>query len=141
MGFVCMAKEALLWQLRKILQQWMTVVTIACIGLILCMDSGCRGPAMELSFKDLPASQSIRLAAGKACVIRLPNGKSVALWCAEAHGVIAVIEDEDLTFEYGEKPFKSLDREEIKLPGGGTTSGEYLSYIRQGPVITSGNTR
>ena len=38
-------------------------------------------------------------------------------------------------------PFKRLQREEVALPGGGVTSGEYLSYIRQGPVITSGDSR
>ncbi|HWC58310.1 MAG TPA: hypothetical protein VHC44_01355, partial [Verrucomicrobiae bacterium] len=97
--------------------------------------------AEVVTLTNVPASREIRLAAGQACILRLPGGKTVALWCAQARGIPAVLDDGDLTFDYGEEPFKELKSEEIRLPGGGVTYGEYLSYIRQGPVISTDHTR
>ena len=48
---------------------------------------------------------------------------------------------EELALEYGERPFKTLESETIPLPDGGVTYGENLSYIRDGGVSTTGNTR
>ncbi|MGI6495723.1 MAG: hypothetical protein ACOX5G_06500 [Kiritimatiellia bacterium] len=98
--------------------------------------------AEEIHPTELPFSQEMLLSPGKACILRLPNGeRSVALWCARAKGIAAIMEESGLVFHYGEEPFKRLESEEIQLPDGGVAFGEYLSYIRQGPVITSDNSR
>jgi hypothetical protein len=97
--------------------------------------------AQQVAFATLPACQEIELSPGTACVVRLPNRKAVALWCNKSRGIAAVLNESDLTFEYGEAPFKRLQRERVALPNGGITTGDYLSYIRQGPVIESGTNR
>jgi len=97
--------------------------------------------AQEVAIQEIPASKEIVLSPGGACVIRLPNRKTVAVWCRKLAGGLADLENSDLGFEYGEVPFKRLKIERIALPDGGTTFGEYLSYIRQGPVIYTGTAR
>jgi hypothetical protein len=79
--------------------------------------------AQEVAFTDVPASQKIRLSAGQACIVRLPGGKTVALWCTEGRGNPA-LDDGDFAFHFGETPFKELEYEHIELPDGSTTSGE-----------------
>ncbi len=132
---------------RSIIRGWTIVgATLAVIGVLVWGGPRCyrfvkTKTAEEVSFTDVPASREIRLSPGKACVVKLPGGKTVALWCAKTRGVAAVLDDADLMFEYGEVPFKALKSEEIPLPDGSVTYGEYLSYIRSGPVISSGNSR
>ena len=87
-------------------------------------------PVMEVS--RLPFSHDITLTPGDAYTFKLPNDRTVAVWCRRNVGVIAAISDSDIGFQYGEKPFEGLEREVLRLPGGATTGGEYLSYIRQG---------
>lgn len=123
--------------LRRIREWTIACAAIAILGLFLwpIKTEG----AQEVSFTNAPASQQIQLVPGKACIIRLPSGKTVALWAAKASGIETFLGDGALVFNYGEQPFKQLESEEIQLPGGGMTFGEYRSYIRQGPVISSGN--
>jgi len=142
-----MSVEQLRLRRRRILHGWTIAgAAIACAGVILWVGPRCyrfikTKTAEEVSFTDVPASRQIWLAPGTACIIRLPGGKTVALWCTRPRGIAAVLDDSDLTFHYGEVPFKTLESEEIRLPDGGVTYGEYRSYIRQGPVITGENTR
>jgi len=86
----------------------------------------------------LPFSLDITLKPGDAYTFKLPNDKTVAVWCTKNTGIIAAISESDIGFQYGEKPFEDLEREVVQLPGGATTGGEYLSYIRQGSVYDGG---
>jgi hypothetical protein len=94
--------------------------------------------AQQVTFVTLPASQEIFLSPGDACTIQLPNNKTVALWRGSQSGFAAVFGGADLN--YGEVPFRQLESEEIHLPDGGMTHGEYRSYIRQGPVLQGNGT-
>ena len=96
---------------------------------------GMLAPTIEVA--SVPFSKDVSLSPGAVRVIKLPNHKTVAVWCRRTSGLMAVLENSDLALEYGEAPFKRLEREEIALPDGASTGGEYLSYIRQGPVISS----
>jgi len=139
-----MSAEQLLLRRRQIRRGWViTGATIAAIGVILWVAPRVyrfikTETAEVITLTNVPASRKTRLLAGRACILRLPNGKMVSLWCTRAHGT-GLVRDDAPNFEYGEVPFKRLESEEIHLAGGGVTSGEYLSYIRQGPVIYSGN--
>ncbi len=132
---------------KKAARGWAIVgVAVAGIALLIWIGPRCYRlvktlTAEEIHISEIPFSQEIRLAPGKACILWLPSSKTVALWCTRTRGIAAVMEESDLTFHYGEVPFKRLESEEIQLPEGGVTYGEYLSYIRQGPVITSGSSR
>jgi HEAT repeat protein len=136
-----------LWRRRRATRIWAlaggTLVGLAVLAWVApwCYRFIKTKTAQEVTFESFPSSQQVTLSPGNACIVRLPNRRTVALWCSRARGIAAALDESDLTFEYGEAPFTSLKREEVPLPGGGVTSGEYLSYIRQGPVITSGNTR
>ncbi|MBL7223067.1 MAG: HEAT repeat domain-containing protein [Candidatus Brocadiae bacterium] len=115
--------------------------SIAMLALAIAfLSSGCssaRDP-VTVDIPTVPFSQDIVLEPGDAHTFILPNGKSVAVWCKRNTGIVAAIAQSDIGFEYGEKPFKQLKSEKIQLPDGGTTAGEYLSYIRSGGVYDGG---
>lgn len=142
-----LSEEARRVRHKTIARGW-AVVGAAVAGILLSIWIGPRcyrfiktKTAKEILITETPFSQKVRLSPGKACILRFPNAKTVALWCTSARWIATALGESDLEFHYGEVPFKRLESEEIRLPEGGTTSGEYLSYIRQGPVITSDNSQ
>jgi len=92
----------------------------------------------ELIVSSIPYQESFTLTPGAFRILRLPNGKTVAVWCKKLRGMSAILENGDLGFEYGEEPFKNLKSEEIRLPKGGMTYGDYLSYIQSGGARDDG---
>jgi len=94
--------------------------------------------APRVQVSTVPFADDIVLEPGDACVFVLPNGKSVAVWCARNTGILSSFRGTGIDLGYGEKPFEHLKWEEIRLPEGGTTYGEYLSYIRSGGVLDGG---
>lgn len=127
-----------------VLHRW-RVVFVALVATVLAAWASIRiywhvrrASAEKIAVQAVPFRTGISLSPGAACALRLPNGKTVAVWCRKQVGMMAMTDDSGLGFEYGEVPFKRLQRETIQLPEGGTTGGEYLSYIRQGPVMSSG---
>lgn len=92
-------------------------------------------PRIGIAATAIPFTREIVIEPGKAVVLILPNNKTLAIWCERHSGIESVIAESALGMHYGEKPFTRLEYERIPLPSGGTTSGEWLSYIRQGEVI------
>lgn len=90
---------------------------------------------IEIAASALPFKREVTVNPGDAVVLVLPNRKTLAVWCEKPSAIMHGIHGGGANLEYGEQPFTPLEREEIKLSGGGTTSGEYRSYIRQGPVM------
>jgi HEAT repeat protein len=84
------------------------------------------------------ASAEVDLVLDQAVVFVLPNGKEVAVWNEKPDGLDLSGLYGGVSMNYGERPFRKIEFEEITLPSGGTTSGEALSYIRQGPVLDGG---
>jgi HEAT repeat protein len=97
---------------------------------------GTAPPRVKVS--KVPFYHNIVLKPGDACTFELPNGKTVAVWGLANTGIMAELKGNTVGFGYGEEPFKKLEREEIQLPNGATTGGEYISYIRQGSVFDGG---
>lgn len=87
---------------------------------------------------NIPFTYNTVLKPGEACVFVLPNKKTVAAWC-ETNIFISFISSEGAMLWFGEKPFKQIEYEEVKVPGGGTTRGEPFSYIRHTSTISRGN--
>ena len=70
----------------------------------------------------------------------LPGGRSMAVWCEGGVKNSFAAEqttDSGLKTSWGEKPFKHVGYQRVRLPDGGTTFGETNSYIKQGGVTTS----
>ena len=123
---------------RRVCRGWALALGIP-VATGLLARSGFRGfwlfkswTAQEIVVQEIPTSREIALSRFDACVIRLPNHRTVALWCERADGS----DDDELDYSYGERPFRELESEKIQLPGGGITYGDYLSYIRSGGVTT-----
>lgn len=95
-------------------------------------------PRIEISMD--AASKEVELEVGQAVVFVLPNGKEVAVWNEKPGRFDLPGPLGGNRMGYGERPFRQLDQfEEIRLPGGGTTRGESLSYIKPGPVFDGGS--
>jgi HEAT repeat protein len=128
---------------RRILRKWV-ISTGACAVAVLAVFAAVKvrdilriksAPRIEIAANAIPFKREITLNEGQAVVLVLPHGKTLALWCDKPSGILRDIHGGRLAMEYGELPFTPLEREEIALPDGGTTTGEYQSHIRQGPVM------
>jgi HEAT repeat protein len=113
-------------------------VGMGCIaGMLLGLWRMYKVPRFALT-GDSPAIE-LTLAPGEAVVFTLPKDRELAVWNKKAGRLDHLLPMEAVSMGYGEKPFRQLDNfEEIKLPNGGTTRGESLSYIRPGAVMDGG---
>ena len=129
---------------KKVLRHWAIAMAVI-VGTGLLGWSGTKlywvvrrafTPTVRVS--QVPFSRDFVLKPGDAYTFELPNSKTFAVWCRTNPWFVAATFEKDIGFEYGERAFERLDREEIQLPGGAITGGNYLSYIRQGPVYDGG---
>ena len=128
---------------RRIVRGW--VVSIgACASAVLAILAVIKArdiirinfaPRIEVGASAIPFKREITVKEGKAIVLVLPDQRTLAVWCVKPSGILSQVAGGVAALEYGEQPFTPLEREEIALPAGGTTTGEYRSYIRQGPVM------
>jgi len=91
---------------------------------------------LPINIPRVPYTRKIALTPGGACSFTFPNGKTLAIWCDKHGGFLDPFGGGGMSLSYGEKPFKELKSEEVALPDGGVTYGEYLSYIHSGGCIT-----
>jgi len=87
----------------------------------------------------VPFSHTVVLKPGDTYTFKLPNGKTIAVWCEKYSEIMSSMFDSDIDLCYGEKPFQKLEYERIKLRNGGYTFGELISYIRADCTIQSGD--
>jgi HEAT repeat protein len=131
---------------RKIIRRWVIAAgtcafaVLAVFAAVEIMDVIRKRSAkrIEITADAIPFKRGITLKTGEAVVLVLPDQKTLAVWCEKPSAIMHAIDGESATLHYGEEPFTTLEHEEIALPGGGTTFGEYRSYIRQGPVMDRG---
>lgn len=96
--------------------------------------------------RDVPISKTFLLKRGEALLLILPDNQEVAVWCrSQPPGRIQRLSNsEDLTLEYGEKPFRPLRMRDRPLAGGeGILSivEEDSRAIRTGGCISYGRGR
>ncbi len=92
----------------------------------------------EIAVKAVPFQQAIALRERQAVILRLPDGKSLALWCLPQGRIGLDLNGRQLSLSWGEEAFKELRFEEVPQEDGTTATGGYKdSYIRQGSVRTS----
>jgi hypothetical protein len=118
----------------------LNIVTL--ISLMLFV--GCQKvPEVLVGTADIPYSHRFVMHKGNAYNFHFPNGVIVAVWCEHASigGMGEQTTASGLKTGWGESPFKRPEINWKRNPDGSETAGEWKSYIRQGPVITSGHDR
>ena len=97
-------------------------------------------PLHKIAAADIPYEKQFTLEAGDALRFELPDGKVVAVWCeggVKNRWAAEQTTASGLKTSWGEQPFKHVRYKRVREPGGGITSGETDSYIKQGGVTTS----
>ena len=99
-----------------------------------------KAPLHRIAQADVPFEKKLVMEAGDAFQFELPNGKIVAVWCGAAKNFMAAEQatSSGLKTSWGEQPFKHVRYKRVPRPDGGHVLGEADSYIKQGPVVTSG---
>src|SRR4051812_28666007 len=102
--------------------------------------TGCSHPKrIEIASSEIPYSKQLQMQKGDAYVFRLPDGKSVAVWCERPRHIMMLAEQETrsgLKTAWGERPFKRPKAVRQQVGPNSYALAGWQSYIAQGSVTT-----
>lgn len=104
---------------------------------------GCSSPQRVLvASSDVPFSKQLQMHKGDAYEFRLPDGKTVAVWCERPRFGIMLGEQttkSGLKTAWGERAFKQPEPLMTQVGPNSYESAGWKSYIVQGTVATTGD--
>jgi hypothetical protein len=113
------------------------------IAVLLALFVGCSSPQrVSVASSDIPFSKQFQMQKGDAYEFRLPDGKTVAVWC-ERPGIGMMLGEQTtksgLKTAWGERAFKQPEPVMKQISPNSYESAGWKSYILQGSVVTSGD--
>lgn len=127
--------------------QLLRFMLVCCLAVL---SAGCAStitvprPIVKWEVSAVPFEKQVEMGEGDAYEIRLPDGKTVAVWCERLRPeMLSTIGEQrtasGLKTAWGERPFKHPEPIWKSIGTNSYTLSGWESYISQGPVTTNGD--